>query len=464
MEIGKLTLSGIKVVSILDMKIQAEINEHASLVLECIIEKNKVSEYTSKAALKEKILLKESDTVLFCGYIKSVKCQVNEKYAQMTLYANSGSWLIDQEKKTQSYQDTTESYQTIMQGKADCCFFEKAEPIKNLVVQYQETDWEFIKRLASKFHLYLYPDMTAAGTQIQCGVNKNPVLKEIPVLDVTIKKEIQKNNIAKENGLSNRNSEDALCYYLESDTFCKIGDAISYNGKKLYISALECHMEQAGFHAVYCGKTKAALECLPEYLYDMPGAALEGKVIAVEGEKVKVHLAVDKQQQKEKAYWFPFSTMQSAADGSGWYYMPELGDSVKVCIPGWEEQGAFAVSAVSTYQGKDGGEDRMSDTNIKYMQNPSGKQIKLAPDSIKADGGAGASLFQMDTQGNIVLESKTLVQMSASETIEITAEKNIEIEAEKNIDIKADTTGEIILDENGEVRQLGGQVNINSEE
>ncbi len=349
-----------------------------------------------------------------------------------------------------------------MQGKADCCFFEKAEPIKNLVVQYQETDWEFIKRRASKFHLYLYPDMTAAGTQIQCGVNKNPVLIEIPVLYVTIKKEIQKNNIAKENGLSNRNSEDALCYYLESDTFCKIGDAISYNGKKLYISALECHMEQAGFHAVYCGKTKAALECLPEYLYDMPGAALEGKVIAVEGEKVKVHLAVDKQQQKEKAYWFPFSTMQSAADGSGWYYMPELGDSVKVCIPSWEEQGAFAVSAVSTYQGKDGGEDQMSDTNIKYMQNPSGKQIKLAPDSIKADGGAGASLLQMDTQGNIVLESKTLVQMSASETIEITAEKNIEIEAEKNIDIKADTTGEIIMDENGEVRQLGGQVNINS--
>lgn len=464
MEIGKVTISGLEVQTVLDMKIKAQINEHASLEVECIVEKSRVSEYMAKAELKEKILLKESDTILFCGYMESAKCQVNEKYAQMTIYAKSGSVLMDQEKKSKSYQDVTETYQSIMKQKAEVSFYEKAKPLGNLVVQYQETDWEFIKRLASKFHLYVYPDMTAKGTKVQCGVDKNRAAKEISVLDVTIKKEIRKNNIAKENGLSQRISADACCYYLESDEFCQVGDAILYDGKKLYISGLECHMEQAGFHGVYCAKTKAALECLPIYLYNMPGAALEGKVIAVEGEKVKVHLAVDQQQPKEKAYWFPFSTMQSSADGSGWYYMPELGDSVKVCIPGWEEQGAFAVSAVSTYQGNDGTQDRMSDTNIKYMQNPSGKQIKLAPDSIKAEGGAGASDFQMDTNGNIILESKKLVQITASETIEITADKSIEIEAEKNIDIKADTTGEIILDENGEVRQLGGQVNINSEE
>ena len=106
----------------------------------------------------------------------------------------------------------------------------------------------------------------------------------------------------------------------------------------------------------------------------------------------------------------------------------------------------------------------MSDTNVKYMRNPSGKQINLEPDSIKADGGGKASLLQMDTQGNILLAGKELLQITASETIEITSDKAIEIEAEKNIDVKADTTGEIILDKNGEVTQLGGQVNINSEE
>ena len=464
MEIGKLTLSGIEALTILDMKIKAGINEHASLELKCIVDKSKVLEYMDRAASKKEIILKESDRILFCGYIKGAECQVKQKYAQMTIYGTSGSCKIDQEKKTRSYQDITESYQSILAKKADFTFYEKAKPIENLVVQYQETDWEFIKRLSSKFYLSVYPDMTASGVKIQCGVDEKHSPKEIPVFNVTIKKELEKNDIAKANGSGNRTLQDACCYYLESDAFCKVGDAVLYNGKKLYIDELECHMGQAGFHGVYRAKTKAALECVPVSLYHMPGAALEGKIIAVEGEKVKVHLTVDEKQEKEKAYWFPFSTMQSAADGSGWYYMPELGDSVKVCIPGWEEQGAFAVSAVSTYQGNAGEEDRMSDTNVKYMRNPSGKQINLEPDSIKADGGGKASLLQMDTQGNILLAGKELLQITASETIEITSDKAIEIEAEKNIDVKADTTGEIILDENGEVTQLGGQVNINSEE
>lgn len=464
MEIGKLTVSGIQVLTILNMKITAKINEHAVLRLECIVEKSKVSEYMNRIALKEKILLKERKEVLFCGYLKSGNCQVNQSYAQMTIYAESGSCLIDCEKKTRSYQDVTEDYQSIVKKKVDCVFFEKGESVGNLVVQYKETDWEFIKRLVSKRNLYVYPDITAANIQLFCGVSQTKTPKEISVLNVTVKKEIGKNEQAIANGLENRNLQDAFSYYLESDEFYKVGDAVLYEGKKLYISEIECHMGQAGFHGRYCGKTKEALNCLTTYLYHMPGAALEGKVIAVEGETVKVHLAVDKEQSKEKAYWFPFSTLQSASDGSGWYYMPEIGDAVMVCIPGFEEHGAFAVSAVSTYQGADGEKDRMADTNIKYMRNPSGKQVKLTPDSIKGDGGGKASMFEMDTEGNIVLESKNLIQISATETIEITAEKKIEMNAQKNIDIKADTTGEILLDEKGEIRQLGGQVNINSEE
>ena len=151
MEIGKLTLSGIEALTILDMKIKAGINEHASLELKCIVDKSKVLEYMDRAASKKEIILKESDRILFCGYIKGAECQVKQKYAQMTIYGTSGSCKIDQEKKTRSYQDITESYQSILAKKADFTFYEKAKPIENLVVQYQETDWEFIKRLSSKF-------------------------------------------------------------------------------------------------------------------------------------------------------------------------------------------------------------------------------------------------------------------------------------------------------------------------
>ena len=76
------------------------------------------------------------------------------------------------------------------------------------------------------------------------------------------------------------------------------------------------------------------------YCPEMAGAALQGTVIESQKDKVKVHLAIDEGKESADVYLFPFSAMQASSDGSGWYYMPEVGDCVKVCIPAWEEKGA----------------------------------------------------------------------------------------------------------------------------
>lgn len=119
--------------------------------------------------------------------------------------------------------------------------------------------------------------------------------------------------------------KDRTTYLLDSDTFLTVGDAVCHDGQKLYVHDLACTMDKAGFHAIYKAMRAENITCEPVELYDMAGAALEGKIIAVQGEKVKVHLNADARQPVDKAYWFPFSTMQSASDGSGWYYMPEEG-------------------------------------------------------------------------------------------------------------------------------------------
>lgn len=447
MEIGKLTVSGIEVLTILNMTITAALGQHAQMELECIMKADKVQEYMDKVTKQDKINVSESNKVLFSGHMISADCNVNQKYAQMKILVKSGSYLLDKEKHTKSYQDINQTYWDVMESKASCRLYGEERNVESILLQYRETDWAFIKRIASKCQMPIYPDMISDNTVIYCGIDSNASAKEIHVLDAELMKH-----------------SDIITYRLSSDDFFKVGEVINYQGKKLYISEVECKMEQAGFHAVYCAKTMNDMKCREEYLYDMAGAALEGRIIDVAGDKVKVHLQVDATQDTQKAYWFPFSTMQSSSDGSGWYYMPEIGDCVKVCIPGWEEQGAFAVSAVSTYQAESGSEDRMADTNVKYMRNPSGKEIQLSPDSINADGGGNASLMSMKTDGSIILASKTSLQIEASETIEIIAEAGIEMEASEVIDIKADTSGELLLDENGDIRQLGGQVNINSEE
>ena len=106
----------------------------------------------------------------------------------------------------------------------------------------------------------------------------------------------------------------------------------------------------------------------------------------------------------------------------------------------------------------------MGDTSVKYMRNPTGKQIQLTPGKIAADGGGQASGLQMGTDGTIAFTGKQAVTMESSESITIVAMGDLNIHADETIDIKAETTGELVFDDAGEITELGGQVNINAEE
>ena len=56
------------------------------------------------------------------------------------------------------------------------------------------------------------------------------------------------------------------------------------------------------------------------------------------------------------AYWFPYATMSAALDGSGWYYMPEAGDRVRVEFPDKYAQDALVINSASVYDAPSGGE------------------------------------------------------------------------------------------------------------
>ena len=84
----------------------------------------------------------------------------------------------------------------------------------------------------------------------------------------------------------------------------------------------------------------------------LTGAALEGTVLEVSGIRIRIHLKIDDGTDSEDVYWFPFSTLSASQDGSGWYYMPEPGDQVRVYFPTKHTKDAVAISAVSAYDGK----------------------------------------------------------------------------------------------------------------
>lgn len=469
MEIGKITISGYDVLKVEDLTITSAINDHSRLTLTALIKKELAKNYITYEKNGREICVKEEERVLFHGITTSIQCSAEKEFMKMEVTAESYSSLLDRKKKSKSFQDTSMKVRELVdivlgkESKVPYQFYMENQKIGELLVQYKETDWEFLKRVASKYHTGIFSNMTQKGKHLIWGINTKGELQNIHITGISIKKDMSIYRSNLKNDVKNITEKDAVIYELESDSFLLVGDAIMYGKKRLYITKSYCHMEQADFKAIYQARTEKGTRIQRMYNDNIVGGALEGKILAVSGEVVQAHLAVDEKQDIQKAYWFPFSSMAAGSDGSGWYYMPEIGDCVKVCFPDWQESNAFAVSAVSNYQAQEGEDDRMGNTDVKYMHNPSGKNLSLSPDGIQADA-SGQSLMGLQNDGSMQMSSQNTLTMTASEMIEILAASDVEIESDTEIIIASDKTGELQMNDSGEIRELGGQVNINIEE
>ena len=118
---------------------------------------------------------------------------------------------------------------------------------------------------------------------------------------------------------------------------------------------------------------EAGIRQVRMYAPSLSGVSLEGTVLEVTKEGVRLHLAIDPAQEKEKAIWFPLATPYTAERHSGFYSPPELGDSVHLSFPNQKEE-----TAVVRHSLRKGGEinPKTADPNISYWGTPHGKEFK----------------------------------------------------------------------------------------
>ena len=67
----------------------------------------------------------------------------------------------------------------------------------------------------------------------------------------------------------------------------------------------------------------------------------------VKKDTVKVVLMEDETGGWAGQKWFAYSTIYSSPDGTGWYCMPEKGDSVRLYFPNENEAEAYVNSSVN---------------------------------------------------------------------------------------------------------------------
>lgn len=172
-------------------------------------------------------------------------------------------------------------------------------------------------------------------------------------------------------------------------------------------------------------------------------------------------VAVDGGQKESEAKWFPYSTVYSSPDGTGWYCMPEKGDKVRLYFPnefeeegyiissinlgntgaesapasgGGGESGSSAAPAEGAAAGALGGASASaasaprSNPDMKTISTKDGKEVTLTPTTIIMTNNKGMMVVLDDEEGIIIASDKNVV---------ITAAENMIIKSDGEIDIQA---------------------------
>ena len=229
--------------SILDIRMEEEIGEHGIMEITGYIEDSKEEEYLSLLTgdVWEKVEMVGKDggrEILFWGIVTDFSIHSEYHQKQMTLRLTTGSWLMDQKKHLRSYQNSNITYEQIFRSigreypDADIVFRSSLEDAAgNLVLQYYETDWQFLKRLAGRKHKFLTAESHIKGIKLTYDLPVGRKAEFPENQKYTVKKELDDYRRRKSSGLSSLYEEDALVYIVQCRDNHRIGDFMIIQGK-----------------------------------------------------------------------------------------------------------------------------------------------------------------------------------------------------------------------------------------
>lgn len=228
----------------------------------------------------------------------------------------------------------------------------------------------------------------------------------------------------------------------------EIGDYTIFNGQKYIVSNIYTnYIGNELKHTYIILKEKLGQYISKYYNTSIIGSSLSAKIDGVSSDKVRVSVMTEGIQNNKS--WLPYSTVYSSPDGTGWYCMPEIGDSVRIYFPTEKEHHGYIISAVhvsnndcnsnitkinqSNYttsnQSKSNYESEAPRSNPDYksFKSKHGKEMLFTPNSILFTNNNGMKVEILDDEG-----------------ISIISDKKVNIISEEEINIES-TTGSIKL-------------------
>nr|WP_243167974.1 contractile injection system protein, VgrG/Pvc8 family [Anaerocolumna cellulosilytica] len=431
-----------------------EVNDYGWASIGGFVIENKLDECKSKISSSEWIALEEivqgEKTTVISGVVYSFSIKEEIGLHVFKLEIRGEVIKLDIVPHTKIFQNNSNAIRTIL-SKADSNVkylinseFDKA--INHMVVQYEETDWSFIKRIVSEVGGYIIPDYKAKGFRLKIGVTNRSVatvdIKEYEIVNNFHRYEKKKNNGV---GLSFQGDETEFVF--KSRDIYELGDGVLFNGKSLFVYGIHGEFEKQELMNTYTLKYRNGFLQEKKKNYALIGMSLKATVKSVVNDTVTVTFDTV-ESTGGRAY--QYATVYSTTDGAGWFCMPEVGDSVRIYFPSEKAEQSYAISSVHLAMG-----DKNPDT--KFIRNVHGKEISFSEKELKLTNNKGLDIILNDEDG-ITINSNNSININASDKIDIISSGDkINVEGKEGVELNQGASKIIVKDD---VTFVGDQIHI----
>lgn len=466
---GEIRIEPVSFIEINQLKIQRNINEHVFIEAVGRISEEEKEQYDHGLEFGTELIVKhEKGQVLFRGLLTLAEINHQGECYTLRVQAYSHTILLDMASKTRPFHEVEASYEDII--RAVTSEYKDADTIirkeyqaktGQFFMQYRETDWEFLKRLASYQNQGILADSISGHPAYYIGIPEQYGAAEKNLGEYQVTKDLKAYKKALEVSTPSVSDTDYITYTIRLDEWVELGEEINCQGQRLYVKSVHTSLEQAVLvhDCELCVKEGLAQE--KKYHEKLAGKSVKGTVEEVKRDLVKINVQGEAGgENAQGSCWFPYSTVYASKDGSGWYCMPEKGDKVRIIFPDSDEKNVYASSSVSEYQPQPGETDRMADYQKRYIRNPQGMELSWTPEQVSISAN-GASIATLDRNGTLTLSASSKIILRSEGDIVMEAGNQVKVNASDSIHMICGGKGEINISKQGVIELKGNKVYTN---
>ena len=450
-----------EIISIQNITLKAALNEHYYLTLDALIDEQWVEQYLNESIINKQVTVIIQQKIIYIGRIHELKIESRGLVNMLHIASVSYSADLDVKKNDTAFVNLQQTYEDVINAIANrypnAAYMDhitEGKKLSHLLVQYKETDWSFIKRIASHFETVLVVNASAPISRVHFGLE--PIYKQKNLEEAFNEREIdfetfQKLEVITEKAL---NVETFIGWRVLSRMYFSIGTVIYYEGKQMYITSLELESKQGEIAFQYELKLPQAILGPYQINHQLKGVSIEAIVKRRRNNEMQLHFCInDTYEPAEGNQWFEY-----AREVGNFYCMPIEESKVHVTFTSGDEKHTVVTHAIRTASPGSKYFSKAINPDYKSYSTVHGQELLLTPELLQiAEDEQKTIQFTLNKDGNVNITAKT-IQIHGNNCLKIGTQEPYD-EKENPVkpkQIKLSAKNKLVV-----TKSIGNDINLN---